>query len=89
MIHPHQGRLNEIAKQHGLRPLSGTFDPKTYLGYAMDLALVGLGLLKPEEIVRPLDVHEEYAQRTAAATPATMNDSAREILGALRGLFKK
>ena len=89
MIHPHQDRLNEIAKQHGLRPLSGTFDPKTYLGYAMDLALVGLGLLKAEEIVRPLDVHEKSAQRTAATSPATMNRSAREMLNAIRGAFYK
>lgn len=60
----HETRLNEIAAQHGLRPLLGSYSPGTYLSYAMDLALVGLGLLKPEEVQQPITVFEEYRQRT-------------------------
>ena len=60
----HEARLNEIAGKHGLRLLTGRFSPADYIGYAMDLALVGLGLLKPEEVNQPKDVFEEYRERT-------------------------
>ena len=60
----HQQRLNEIAAQHGLRPLLGSYSATDYIEYALDLTLVGLGLMKPEEAKQPQTVFEEYRQRT-------------------------
>jgi len=46
----HRYRLNEVAKKHGLPPLDGESTIPDYIGYALDLAMVELGILKAEEV---------------------------------------
>lgn len=51
----HLERLNIVAKKHGLPFLSGGMSPTIYLGYAVDLMMVELGLLQASDISPPKD----------------------------------
>jgi hypothetical protein len=55
----HREKLTQIAEQHGMPPLVGSMTPLTYANYALDLMMLGVGLLKPEEVDVPAPVEPE------------------------------
>jgi hypothetical protein len=64
-----EDRLNEIAKKHGLPPLSGDMTVSKYMGHCLAIVMVEQGLMKADEVEAPSTVYEEYRNRTGKDWP--------------------